>query len=142
MRPTRRAGEAPPELVGFHHVRLPVADVWASRDWYTSVLGFVSVLDLEEEAGPVGVVLRHPEGVVVGLHLDPGRAAALAGFAVLGLQVADHDGLLRWCDHLDGLGLAHAPIRQGQLGWYVDVPDPDGILVRLHSARTPEPEEA
>ena len=35
--------------LGLHHVRVPVTDPWASRDWYNDVFGFISVLDLEEE---------------------------------------------------------------------------------------------
>ena len=29
-----------PTMRGFHHVKLPVSDVAASRDWYQRVLGF------------------------------------------------------------------------------------------------------
>lgn len=129
-------------VVGLHHVRLPVDDVWVSRDWYTAVLGFVAVLDVEEEDGPTGVVVRHPSGFVLGLHRDTARARALSGFAVLGLQVADRRALDAWAEHLDHLGVGHEPVAHGVLGWYVDVADPDGILVRLHCAESPDPEEA
>lgn len=131
-----------PPLVGRHHLRLPVGDVWASRDWYSSVLGFDPVFDLEEESGPVGVILRHPSRIVLSCHLDGPRAAALAGFAVLGLQVADRGVLDDWCHHFDAVGQRHGPVSAGPLGWFVDVPDPDGIVVRLHSEPTPDPDEA
>jgi len=131
-----------PPILGPHHIRLPVSDAWVSRDWYTAILGFVAVLDLEEERGLVGVVLRHAAGLVVGLHQDPPRAMALRGFAVLGLGMADKDQLERWTEHLDRVGVSHGPIQEGHLGWYVDVPDPDGILTRFHTGVVPYAEEA
>ena len=129
-------------ILGLHHVRIPVTDVWRSRDWYISLLGFVPVLDLEEEQSLVGVVLRHPEGIVLGLHEDPLRAKVLRGFAVLGLSVLDRQQLQQLCHALDRQGISHSPIEEGHLGWYVDVPDPDGILVRFHTGTAPDSEEA
>ena len=88
-----------------------------------TVLGFVPVRDLEEEQSVAGVVLRHPVGFVVGLHLDPARARALREFAVLGLGVANRETLKRWSKHLDRMGVPHGPLQEGHLGWYIDVPD-------------------
>ena len=61
------------QIVGLHHVRIPVTDAWVSRNWYMSVLGFNPVLDLQEEHGLIGVVLRHRVGIVLGLHQNPTR---------------------------------------------------------------------
>jgi len=135
-------GEAPNLIFGFHHVRVPVRDAWISRDWYMLVFGFVPLLDLEEEQGLVGVVLRHPLGFVLGLHQDATRATALRGFAVLGFSVGNQAGLQKWLEKLDHLGISHGPLEEGHLGWYMDVPDPDGILIRLHTGTAPDAEEA
>jgi len=134
----------PTPIEGLHGVRIPVTDALVSRDWYVTVLGLVPVLDLEEEQGVVGVVLRHPLGFVVGLHQEPRRAAALRGFAVLGLTVRDRDQLQQWLDTLDRLGHSHGPVETGHIGWYMDIPDPDGILIRFHTGTTtsPDAEEA
>ena len=142
--PDPAVAEGPVELAGLHGVRIPVSDPLVSKDWYVTLLGLVPVLDLEEEEGVVGVVLRHPLGFVVGLHREPERAAALRRFAVLGLTVLDRQQLQALVDLLDGRGQAHGPIEAGHLGWYVDVPDPDGILLRFHtgSGITPDAEEA
>ena len=128
----------------FHDVRIPVSDALVSKEWYITVLGMVPVLDLEWERGVVGVVLRHPEGFVVGLHHEPERAEALRGFAVLGLAVDGYAELQQWFDVLDRLDVPHGPIEEGHLGWYVDVPDPDGIVVRIHTEKgtAPDAEEA
>jgi catechol 2,3-dioxygenase-like lactoylglutathione lyase family enzyme len=128
--------------LGLHHIRLPVTDPWTSRDWYSRVFGCIPVLDLEEENGVVGVVLRHDSGFTLGLHLDPARARALRGFAVLGLSVRDSDELAEWTQRLDDLVVIHGALEEGHLGSYMDVPDPDGIVVRLHTGLGPDAEEA
>jgi catechol 2,3-dioxygenase-like lactoylglutathione lyase family enzyme len=129
-------------ILGLHHVRIPVSDPWVSRDWYGDILGFKAVLDLEEEERLVGVVLRHPQGIVIGLHRDPQRSAILKDFALLGLTVLDREHLAQWACQLDRLKVSHRPIEEGHLGWYLDIIDPDGILVRLHTGIAPDAEEA
>ena len=131
-----------PPLSGLHHVRLPVSNAWTSRDWYMDVLGCSPLLDVEVEYGVVGVVIRHPCGVVIGLHQNAVRASALSGFAVLGFAVADRSTLEDWARTLEQGGVPHLGIAQGHLGWYLDVPDPDGIVVRLHTGSGPDTEEA
>jgi catechol 2,3-dioxygenase-like lactoylglutathione lyase family enzyme len=86
--------------------------------------------------------LRHPLGFVLGLHQDATRATALRGFAVLGFSVGNHGWLQQWFEKLDHLGISHGPLEEGHLGWYMDVPDPDGILIRLHTGTAPDAEEA
>lgn len=129
-------------VTGLHHVRFPVTDPQISRDWYVMVLGFVPVLDYEQERGVVGVVCRHPTGLVIGLHKDPPRAKALRGFALLSLAVAAPDDLQRWIERLDQLSIRHGELEEGHLGPYVEVGDPDGIVVRFHGGPLPYAEEA
>ncbi len=129
-------------ILGVHDVRIPVSDSWVSRDWYMSVLAFEPLLDLEEAAGVIGVVLRHPSGAVLGLHQDPPRAAAMRGFVTCVLAVADRAALEDAAGQLDAIGEAHTAISQGHLGWYLDLPDPDGIVVRLHTFTSVDAEEA
>ena len=129
-------------ILGLHHVRIPVSDPWVSRDWYSDILGFKAVLDVEDEERLVGVVLRHPQGIVIGLHHDPQRSAMLKDFALLGLTVADLKQLTRWAWQLDRLKVSHRSVEEGHLGWYLDIIDPDGMLVRLHTGNAPDAEEA
>jgi catechol 2,3-dioxygenase-like lactoylglutathione lyase family enzyme len=132
-----------PRLVfGVHDIRIPTSDAWASRDWYMSVLAFEPILDLQEADGLVGVVLRHPSDVTIGLHLDPPRAAALKGFAVLVPAVPNRAALKECAIDLDRIGQPHGPITPGHLGWYLDVPDPDGMLIRFHTQTSIDAEEA
>jgi len=134
--------EADPPLDGIHHVRVPVSDIAVSREWYPDVLGFVPILDYEEEDRVVGVALAHGSGVTIGIHLDPPRARALAGFCVLALEVPGQEALAAWVDHLDAKAVAHSGVREGHLGLYVEVLDPDGIVLQLHTAEHPSADEA
>jgi catechol 2,3-dioxygenase-like lactoylglutathione lyase family enzyme len=131
-----------PAVVGLHHVRLPVSDVMRSRDRYTDVFGFEPLLSVEEEDHVVGVVVSHRNGLTLGLHYAPPLAYALDGFSPVGLSVGAVDGLTRWCTRLDALGVSHSAPAEGHLGWYVEVPDPDGLIIELHTTGQPTADEA
>jgi catechol 2,3-dioxygenase-like lactoylglutathione lyase family enzyme len=118
---------------GVHHVRLPVSDIARSRDWYTSALGFETRLTVEEEDHIVGVVVVHRSGVTIGLHAAPALAGALRGFCPVALNVGDRSDLTSWCEYLDALGVSHSLPTEGHVGWYVQVPDPDGLIIELHT---------
>ena len=120
-------------LVGLHHVRLPVSDVDRSGDWYAQVFGFEARLALEEEDRLVGIVVSHLSGLTLGLHHAPDLARALRGFCPFAFSIGPADELTRWCSHLDNLGVEHSAPTEGHLGWYVEVPDPDGIIIGLHT---------
>ena len=111
-----------PRLCGVHHVKLPVAAVHASRDWYCRVLGFQPELDFVEDGTLMGVGLSHPGGLRLGLRGDPvpGRAE---------LDV--------WLAHLDALAVPYGPVMHGHQGDVVAVHDPDGIQIRLYTTDPP-----
>ncbi len=131
-----------PVFDGLHHVRLPVSDVLRSRDWYASLFGFEPLLCFEEETHVVGVVVGHGRGPTLGLHEAPHIAAAMRGFCCLALNIGDRENLDRWCRHLDNRGIDRSDPEEGHLGWYVEVCDPDGIVVRLHTSLQPSADEA
>jgi catechol 2,3-dioxygenase-like lactoylglutathione lyase family enzyme len=60
----------------------------------------------------------------------------------MALSVGDSDELDRWCTRLDTLGTEHTPPAEGHLGWYVEVPDPDGLVIQLHTIGQPTADEA
>ena len=123
-------------LAGFHHVKLPVADVERSRDWYTSVLGLQVEIEFVEEGRLMGVALGNASGGLgLALRHDPARAAALAGFDALALLVPSRPDVEAWRDHLDALGRPHGGIVTGHKGGsvLVGLHDPDGIEIRLYA---------
>ncbi len=122
-----------PAILGVHHVRLPVSQVMRSRDWYRDVFSFEPLLTVEEEDHVVGVVVGHACGVTLGLHAAPERALALRGFCVVALSISEVADLTGWSRHLQALQVGYSGPKEGHLGWYIEVPDPDGIVVELHT---------
>lgn len=122
-------------LKGFHHVKLPVADVRRSRDWYQRVLGFEVEIEFVEDGVLMGVGLRDAGGTVrLAARHDPARAVALAGFDPIALGVAAHGDLEAWQRRLDDLEEPHGGIVSGHQGSVlVGMHDPDGIEVRLYT---------
>ncbi|WP_040493466.1 VOC family protein [Ilumatobacter nonamiensis] len=122
-------------LAGFHHVKLPVRDVAASRDWYRTVLGFDVDIEFVEHDVLMGVAMRDPDGCVcLALRHDPVRAESLAGFDPVALAVATRADLEAWQDRLDTAGHAHGGIVAGHEGWVlVGLHDPDRFEPRLYT---------
>jgi catechol 2,3-dioxygenase-like lactoylglutathione lyase family enzyme len=129
-------------VVGLHHIRLPVSDVLRSRDWYSTVFDFEPCLSFEEEDRLLGVVLIHQCGLTLGLHHAPERARSLRGFCSVALSVGSAGDLDDWCARLDELAIAHTSPTEGHLGRYVEVHDPDGLIIQLHTDGQPSADEA
>ena len=126
--------EGPPTFAGVHHLAVPVTDIQRSRDWYEVVLGLRSLVDEETEDGVVVVTLEHPTGgVVICLHAAPERAHALVDFSPVSLAVTSASELARWEDHFSAIGAEHSAAREAYLGWALDVTDPDGMRIQLHT---------
>jgi catechol 2,3-dioxygenase-like lactoylglutathione lyase family enzyme len=125
------------QISGFHHVSLPARDVESSADWYERVFGFECVLMEEDEDGVTGVLLEHPVGMVLALYQSPDPPPAPQGrgigTAVLGFRVTSQDHLVRWDERLTELGIGHSRPRQAHLGWALEITDPSGLRIQLHT---------
>jgi catechol 2,3-dioxygenase-like lactoylglutathione lyase family enzyme len=122
------------EITGLHHVRVPVASVELSCDWYARVFGLELLILEEDEDSVTGALMVHESGVVVGLHRAPERAAALRHFPLLGLSVDDIES---WSSRLYAMGIDHSDIKDAHLGRCVCIEDPDGIGIELHTVTQP-----
>jgi predicted enzyme related to lactoylglutathione lyase len=118
-----------------------VSDVTASADWYSEVFGLQILLIEEEENEVVGIVFSVGEGCV-GLHRDPLRAAALAGFCVVAIAVDSLETLLEWDAWLKKREAVHSPVVESAIGRYIDISDPDGLILQLHTPEQPSVEES
>ncbi|MBU2663648.1 VOC family protein [Actinoplanes bogorensis] len=125
-----------PDLAGFHHVKLPVADLQRSRDWYTTVLCLRVEIEFVEDGELMGLALEDATGRLrLALRLDPVRAKALAGFDPVALEVPKREDVEAWRARLDDLEQPHGGVVTGHRGGSVliGLHDPDGIEIRLYA---------
>jgi catechol 2,3-dioxygenase-like lactoylglutathione lyase family enzyme len=123
-------------LRGFHHVKLPVSDIAASREWYERVLGLEVTIEFVEDGTVMGLGLADPTGTVgLALRHDPERAAALAGFDPVAIGVPTSREVASWMQRLDAAGVPHGGIVTGHAGSsvLVGLRDPDGLEIRLYA---------
>jgi glyoxylase I family protein len=131
-----------PSVKGASHVALTVRDMEASAQWYQRIFGCIELRRFTgEEAGTPRILLYHPEsGFAVGLcQPEDGttepfdhRRTGLDHFAFLVGERAELDA---WAAYLDEQGVAHSPVRETVLGWFVSFEDPDGIAFEVWANR-------
>jgi catechol 2,3-dioxygenase-like lactoylglutathione lyase family enzyme len=134
------------QICGFHHVSLPASDLDRSSDWYERVFSFRRVLIEEDEDRVTMVMLEHPEGMLLCLHQPPDLGRAWHGLgsavAVLSFRVASRADLTAWDKRLAELETEHSGPRQAHLGWALDVIDPSGLRIQLHTYETISADDA
>ena len=129
------------DIERIHHLGLTVADVEASAQWYSEVLGFTRSGDFESPDGERRkVFLQHPRlNVRVGLvqHAVSSKQPfdeTETGLDHLAFKVSSRGELERWRDHLTQAGVAFSPIAES-----FSIPgaavivfrDPDNIQLEL-----------
>lgn len=133
-----------PALAGVHHLKLPVADLARSREWYHSRLGYELRAEFVEQGQLMGLALAHPNGGPrLALRLDPERARAAAGFDYFAIGVPDKEAIDQLAARLTALGEQHAGVHWASIGWILPMlHDPDGHEVRFYTHQhhtEPEP---
>jgi catechol 2,3-dioxygenase-like lactoylglutathione lyase family enzyme len=121
---------------GFGHIKLPVSDVAQSARWYAALLDMRLAIEFVEEGELRGVELLEPgSGIRIALReraFCVGQPT-LAGFDVFSVEmtgVAGVEGFARRCAEL---GIANGGVHYFPPGGAaVDIPDPDGTVVRVH----------
>ena len=73
--------------------------------------------------------------LIVGVSpdLSPAWHGLGSAAAVLGFRVASRADLVLWDERLAELGAQHSGPRQAHLGWALDVIDPSGLRIQLHT---------
>ena len=128
---------AAPRIEGFGHIDLTVTEGERSVRWWTEVLGFKLVVEVENPGFRVwGIV--HQSGVYVGLMTHEGAISdrfdeRVVGLDHLALNVGDRSTLEEWAKHLDRLGVGHSGIKEENGGPLITLRDPDNIQLELHA---------
>ena len=124
-------------IIGIHHVKFPVSDLQRSREWYEQVLGLQVLVDFPDADGVVrglaGLLPDVQPPLAIALRENSSAAVGSKGFDPVSFAIADREAADAWAQHLDALGIEHTPVRQGSLGWVLDMTDPDGTVIRLYS---------
>ena len=118
-----------------HHVKIPVTDLVRSAAWYARLLDLVPLREFQEQGALRGAALRSPEaGFSFALRERQYCASQpdLAGFDVVSVHMASREALAELAAKCDRLGIGHGPIQdRGPNEAIVDVPDPDGTVLRF-----------
>lgn len=123
-------------LVGaIAQVKLPVTDLQASVLWYERLLGLrqwsefledgvVRGAGLTDHAGQLSLALR--DRTVCTGQPD------LTGFDVVAFRPASREALDAIVARCEALGVGHRPVVETPHGAILDVPDPDGTVLRFY----------
>jgi catechol 2,3-dioxygenase-like lactoylglutathione lyase family enzyme len=117
------------------HVKVPVTDVKRSAQWYARLLDLQLAREFVEDGVLRGVALvdRHA-GFDVSLRdrsVCVGKPD-LAGFDVVAFDVGSREGLSRLIARCQELNVDHGDVQErGPDGAAIDIPDPDGVLLRF-----------
>ena len=108
-------------------VKIPVADLAASRRWYADVFGLREEMEWPDADGVVrGVALSGIGAILLALREHPVAAAATHGFGFLNVQVPAQEDLTGCAAHLDRLDVPHTPVITGASGRLIGFHDLDG----------------
>lgn len=130
--------EQAPVLAGVHHLKLPVADLRRSQQWYESRLGYRLTEEFNDSEGRLaGIGMEHPNGgPPIGFVRNPELAEAAAGFDYFSIGVPDKATIQALAARLDELGESHAGVHFATLGWILPMlHDPDGHEVRFYTVQ-------
>jgi catechol 2,3-dioxygenase-like lactoylglutathione lyase family enzyme len=125
-------------IEGIKQVKVPVSDLQRSVEWYSKVFDLRLTWEFVEDGAIRGAVLTdEDESFLIGLrHRDviPGQPA-FPGFDLFSFAVASVSVLEDLARRFDQMGIDHGPLidRGPGGGVQLDVPDPDGTVIRFLS---------
>lgn len=111
-------------MIKFDHLRIPVADLARSRDWFIRTLGLKVEFEVPDRRT---VALQDTDGFTI--FLQEVRSLVVPNQCALWFQVTDVDTTFAdWSAR--GVEFAHGP-RKSYWGYGAELVDPDGYLIRL-----------
>jgi catechol 2,3-dioxygenase-like lactoylglutathione lyase family enzyme len=124
------------------HVKIPVTDLQRSVSWYCELLDLVAFREFVEQGALRGAALRSPEASFSFALREREFCVGqpdLAGYDVVALHMASRQTLVDLAAKCDRLGIKHSPVQdRGPDDAVVDVPDPDGTVLRFYWMRENE----
>ena len=129
------SGEDVGAILGLHHMKIPVSDLRASRQWYERVFELETLTEFrDDEDGVVrGVVYRAKGDLVLSLRENEAAAKGVAGFDPFAIMLRGRDDIEFWARRLESLAVDHEPIIDATIGYILAFDDPDGLQLRFYT---------
>lgn len=131
-----------PSITGYDHLSLTVRDTARSTSWYTDVLGFTKVREVNGADFERVILLHAQAGVALGLtrHGPHGShdpfSEFRAGMDHVAFGVSSRSDLEAWKARLAELGVEHSEVKESPTGWVITLRDPDNIQLELRAEAT------
>jgi len=128
------------------HVKLPVSDLQASAQWYADLMDLTLTHEFIEDGELCGAALKSDEGgfsFALRLREHCVSRPDLAGFDVVALHMDSRDALVRLRERCADLDVRCSDVQdRSDNEAVVDVPDPDGTVLRFYWAGPSHAQEA
>jgi catechol 2,3-dioxygenase-like lactoylglutathione lyase family enzyme len=122
------------EILGIHHVKVPVSDLVRSRAWYERVFDLEPLVEFRDDDGVVrGVSYRSKGDLSLALRENGEAAKGAAGFDFFAIMLYGRPDIESWATRLDELGVARSEIIEATIGFVLTFEDPDGIQLRFYT---------
>ena len=129
-----------PGLGRIAQIKLPVTDLARSVDWYRRLLDLRLWAEFVEDGVLRGAALIDPQGRFNIALRDRSVCASrpdLRGFDVFAFVPASRSVLEDMVARCERLGISHDGIQETPAGPRLDIPDPDGTIVRCYQFTDP-----
>jgi catechol 2,3-dioxygenase-like lactoylglutathione lyase family enzyme len=123
------------EILGMHHIKIPVTDIVRSRAWYERLFELETLREFRDDHDGVvrGVSYRSKGDFSLALRENPEAARGMAGFDPFAIMLRGRADVDHWVQRLDDLGIAHAPVIEAAIGFILAFDDPDGLQLRFYT---------
>jgi catechol 2,3-dioxygenase-like lactoylglutathione lyase family enzyme len=123
------------EILGLHHIKIPVTDLPTSRFWYERVFDLEPLTEFrDDEDGVVrGVSYRAKGDLTLSLRENAPAARGFAGFDPFAIMLRGRSDIEHWAERLDELGVSHSAIVDAPIGYIMSCEAPDGLELRFYT---------
>ncbi len=123
------------EILGIHHIKIPVTDLVRSRAWYERVFELETRMEFRDDHDGVvrGVSYRAKGDFALALREQPDAARGIAGYDPFAIMLRGRADIDHWVTRLDELGVVHGAVTEATIGYILAFDDPDGLQLRFYT---------